>query len=67
MNQPKKTPLPEKKEDLKALLTEETQKLCQLEAAAAVGRLNKISDLAASRRRIAQILTKINMKEDRKR
>ncbi|MBI5356496.1 50S ribosomal protein L29 [Candidatus Collierbacteria bacterium] len=56
----KKLILPKDLKELEALLNEWSQKRQKLELEAVTGKLKKISDLADARRKIAQILTKIN-------
>jgi len=52
--------LPKDLKELKALLNEWSQKRQKLELESVTGKLKKISDLANSRKKMAQILTKIN-------
>ena len=56
----KKMILPKDLTELKALLSEWSQKRQKLEFESATGKLKKRSDLADARRKMAQILTKIN-------
>jgi ribosomal protein L29 len=56
----KKMILPKDLTELKSLLNEWSQKRQKLELEAVSGKLKKISDLADARRKMAQILTKIN-------
>ena len=56
----KKMILPKDPTELKALLSEWSQKRQKLELESATGKLKKISDLANARKKMAQILTKIN-------
>jgi ribosomal protein L29 len=60
----KKLILPNDSKELGALLNEWSQKRQKLELDAATGKLKKISDLADARRKMAQILTKINEQEN---
>lgn len=60
----KKMTLPKDLTELKALLNEWSQKRQKLELESATGKLKKLSDLADARRKIAQILTKINELEN---
>lgn len=55
----KKMILPKDLTELEALLNEWSQKRQKLELESATGKLKKISDLADTRRKIAQIKTKI--------
>jgi len=52
--------LPKDLKELKALLNEWSQKRRKLELESVTGKLKKISDLANARKKMAQILTKIN-------
>jgi len=52
--------LPKDLKELKALLNEWSQKRKKLELESVTGKLKKISDLANARKKMAQILTKIN-------
>ena len=52
--------LPKDLKELKALLNEWSEKRQKLELESVTGKLKKISDLANSRKKMAQILTKIN-------
>jgi ribosomal protein L29 len=56
----KKMILPKDLTELKSLLNEWSLKRQKLELEAVSGKLKKISDLADARRKMAQILTKIN-------
>ena len=62
----KKMILPKDLTELKSLLNEWSQKRQKLELEAVSGKLKKISDLADVRRKMAQILTKINEQGNRK-
>lgn len=62
----KKMILPKDLTELKALLNEWSQKRQKLELESATGKLKKTSDLANARRKMAQILTKINEQENSK-
>ncbi|GEM_PF-5854471 len=56
--------LPKDLKELKALLSEWSQKRQKLELESVTGKLKKISDLANARKKMAQILTKINELEN---
>ncbi len=60
----KKMILPKDLTELKALLNEWSQKRQKLELESVTGKLKKISDLANARKKMAQILTKINELEN---
>lgn len=62
----KKMILPKDLTELKALLSECSQKRQKLELESATGKLKKISDLADARRKTAQIKTKIQEIETKK-